>query len=345
MANIRFGTLGAAKITPAALLQPAIRNADVEVVAIAARNRERAAMMARNGGVVVGLIGARDGPVAGVREVVDDYQAVIDHPDVNAVYNPLPISHHREWTLKALAAGKPVLCEKSFALNEREAAEMAEAAERAGLLLIEAFHYRYHPVFLRAIEIRQSGALGEIERIEGTFHVAVKGGIPATDIRMNYATGGGATMDMGCYPLSWLRHFMGEEPTVVSAEAVEGPPDVDLRLAAELAFPSGTTGRASGSMEKGERHRWDLVVRGTKGTLTVQNPLVPHYGHEIKLETNGEVKTETLTKRTTYDFQLDAFVRAVDTGERLPTDAADAVKQMRLVDSVYRAAGMKVRGT
>ena len=345
MANIRFGTLGAAKITPAALLQPAIRNADVEVVAIAARNRERAALMAKNGGVVVGLIGARQGAVAGVRDVVDDYQAVIDHPDVNAVYNPLPISHHREWTLKALAAGKPVLCEKSFALNEREAMEMAEAAERAGLLLVEAFHYRYHPVFLRAIEIRQSGALGEIERIEGTFHVAVKGGIPATDIRMNYATGGGATMDMGCYPLSWLRHFMGEEPTVVSAEAVEGPPDVDLRLAAELAFPSGATGRASGSMEKGEQHRWDLVVRGTKGTLTVQNPLVPHYGHEIKLETNGEVKTETLTKRTTYDFQLDAFVRALETGERLPTDAADAVKQMRLVDSVYRAAGMKVRGT
>ena len=330
MAHIRFGTLGAANITPNALLDPAGRNRNVEVIAIAARNRERAAAMAKKGGV---------------HDVVDDYQAVIDHPGVNAIYNPLPISHHREWTLKALAAGKPVLCEKSFALNEREAVEMAEAAELADLLLIEAFHYRYHPVFLRALEIYHSGALGAVERIEGAFHVAGERGIPATDIRMNYATGGGATMDMGCYPLSWLRQFMGEEPTVVSAEAVEGPPDVDLRLTAELAFPSGATGSASGAMMKGEPHRWDLVVRGTKGTLTVQNPLVPHYGHEIKLETDGETKTETLTRRTTYDFQLDAFVRAVSTGEDLPTDAADAVKQMRLVDSVYRAAGMKVRGT
>ena len=144
MAKVRFGTLGAANITPRALLQPASRNPDVAVVAIAARNRERAAAMAERGGIP---------------HVVDDYQAVIDHPDVNVVYNPLPISHHHEWTLKALAAGKPVLCEKSFAMNEREAIEMAEAADRAGLLLIEAFHYRYHPVFLRALELYQSAPL------------------------------------------------------------------------------------------------------------------------------------------------------------------------------------------
>ena len=137
MADIRFGTLGAANITPNALTQPASRNADVAVVAIAARDRAHAEAMAEK---------------EGVEHVVDDYQAVIDHPDVNVVYNPLPISHHHEWTLKALTAGKPVLCEKSFAMNEREAIEMAEAADKAGLLLIEAFHYRYHPVFLRALE-------------------------------------------------------------------------------------------------------------------------------------------------------------------------------------------------
>ena len=151
-------------------------------------------------------------------------------------------------------------------------------------------------------------------------------------------------MDMGCYPLSWARHFTGEEPEVVSAEAVEGPPDVDLRLAAELAFPSGATGSAVGSMMTGDRCKAELVAEGTKGTLVVVNPLVPHMGHEIRLQADGETKTTTLDKRTTYDYQLDAFVRALRTGERLPTDAADAVKQMRLIDNAYRAAGMKVRG-
>ena len=331
MAKVRFGTLGAANITPGALLQPASRNPDVAVVAIAARNRERAAAMAEKGGV---------------EQVVDDYQAVIDHPEVNVIYNPLPISHHHEWTLKALAAGKPVLCEKSFAMNEREAQEMAGAADRAGLLLIEAFHYRYHPVFLRALEIYQSGAIGELLRLTGSFYAPVGDrSMPTDSIRMIYATGGGATMDMGCYPLSWMRHFTGEEPQVASAEAVEGPPDVDLKLTTELTFPGGATGSTVGSMMPGDRYKADLIAEGTKGTLTVDNPLVPHMGHSITLEVDGKVTTEELTKRTTYDYQLDAFAQALATGEQLPTDAQDAVKQMHLIDSAYRAAGMKVRGT
>ena len=331
MADIRFGTLGAANITPGALLQPASRNPDVAVVAIAARNRDHAQAMADK---------------EGVEHVVDDYQAVIDHPDVNVIYNPLPISHHHEWTLKALAAGKPVLCEKSFAMNEREAIEMAEAADQAGLLLIEAFHYRYHPVFLRALEIYHAGTIGDLVRLTGHFHVGLgEREMPKDSIRMIYETGGGATMDMGCYPLSWMRHFTGEEPEVVSAEAVEGPPNVDLQLVTELRFSNGATGCASGSMMKGGRFLADLVAEGTKGTLTVNNPLVPHLFHEIKLEADGETTTETLTKRTSYDYQLDAFVRALNTGEKLPTDAEDAIKQMRLIDNAYRAAGMKVRGT
>ena len=331
MADIRFGTLGAANITPNALTQPASRNPDVAVVAIAARNRAHAEAMAEK---------------QGVENVVDDYQAVIDHPDVNVVYNPLPISHHHEWTLKSLAAGKPVLCEKSFAMNEREAVEMAEAADKAGLLLIEAFHYRYHPVFLRALEIYHAGSIGELVRLTGRFHVGLGDhDMPADSIRMIYETGGGATMDMGCYPLSWMRHFTGEEPEVVAAEAIEGPPNVDLRLVTEMRFPNGATGSASGSMMRGDTFITDLVAVGTKGTLTVNGPLVPHLGHEIKLEVDGETTTETLTKRTTYDFQLDAFVRALRTGEKLWTDAEDAVKQMRLIDNAYRAAGMKVRGT
>ena len=159
MTEFRFGTLGAANITPQALLAPASRNDDVSVVAIAARDRSRAEAMAERGHI---------------EHVVDDYQAVIDHPDVNAIYNPLPISHHREWTLKALAAGKPVLCEKSFSMNEAEAVEMAEAADRADLLLIEAFHYRYHPVFLRTLEIyRGPAVIGDLVRISPVFSTSV----------------------------------------------------------------------------------------------------------------------------------------------------------------------------
>ena len=330
MARIRFGALGAARITPAALLEPARRHPGVEVRAIASRSRRRARRLAAKGGA---------------REVLNDYREVVEHPEVDAIYIALPISHHREWTLRALAAGKAVLCEKSLAANEREAREMTEAADRAGLLLVEAFHHRYHPVFERALEICRSGAIGDLRRLTGVFHGPVRRrrGL-RRNIRLDYATGGGATMDRGCYPLSWLRHLTGEEPRVVSAEAIVGPPEIDLRLDAELAFPGGATGAISSSMRREDRSRAELVVEGSRGTLTVVNPLTPQFGHEIRIETGGSTETETVTRRPTYDFQLAAFARAFRTGERLPTDAADAVAQMRLVDAAYRAAGLRVRG-
>ncbi len=243
MARIRFGALGAGRITPAALLEPARRHPGVEVRAIASRSRRRARRLAAKGGA---------------REVLGHYREVVEHPEVDAIYIALPVSHHREWTLRALAAGKAVLCEKPFAANEREAREMAEAADRAGLLLVEAFHHRYHPVFERALEICRSGAIGDLRRLTGVFHGPVRRRRRfRRNIRLDYATGGGATMDRGCYPLSWLRHLTGEEPEVVSAEAVVGPPETDLRLDAELAFPGGATS----SRMRGSRCRAGCATR------------------------------------------------------------------------------------
>ena len=130
----------------------------------------------------------------------------------------------------------------------------------------------------------------------------------------------------------------------MSAEAFEVPPDIDMRLDAELTFPSGAAGTVSGSMRKEDPYRAELVAVGSRGTLTVVNPLAPQHGHEIRLDADGETTTGTLPGRPTYDHQLDAFVRAATTGESPPTGVADSVKQMRLVDAAYRAAGMRVRG-
>ena len=146
MANpLRFGTLGVARITPGGLIGPAAENADAIVAAVAARDRSRAESFAKQ---------------HGIETVYDSYDDVIHDPTLDVIYNPLPISHHREYTIKALRAGKHVLCEKAFALNAAEAQEMAAAARETGLVLIEGFHYRYHPVFLRALEIVDSGVLG-----------------------------------------------------------------------------------------------------------------------------------------------------------------------------------------
>jgi predicted dehydrogenase len=148
------------------------------VYAIAARDRKRAESFAA---------------YAGIRHVLDDYRQVVEHPKVTAVYNPLPIHLHHEWTIKALQAGKHVLCEKSFSSNAREAQDMARVATETGLVLMEAIHYRYHPLFVRAKEIVDSGALGSVREIRAVFTVPPP---RRTTSRMNYHTGGGVTMDI-----------------------------------------------------------------------------------------------------------------------------------------------------
>ncbi len=172
---IQFGMLGAAKIAPDALIKPCAAESGAAIRVLAARDRSRAEKMAKR---------------AKIPEVVDHYQQVVAHPDCNAIYIPLPISAHHEWTLKALEAGKHVLCEKALASNAREAEEMAALAREKGLVLMEAFHYRYHPVFRRAKEVVESGVLGTLREIRGEFSLPVR--IPEDDIRMRYETGGGS---------------------------------------------------------------------------------------------------------------------------------------------------------
>ena len=325
---LRFGTLGAAAITPRALVYPCLDEPGAYISVIAARSRARAEAFA----------GCHNIP-----RVVDDYQAVVEHDKVDAVYVPLHIPAHHEWTIKALKAGKHVLCEKSLAANAAEAEEMAAVAREEGRVLMDAFHYRYHPVFERAREILTSGELGKVEQIDAAFHIPVTDPNP-NNIRMNYETGGGVTMDIGCYPISWVRHLLGAEPTEIEAEAIVGPPDVDVMLRTRMRFADGVVATTSGDMRPDTRFRADLTVTGSRGQLTVTNPLVPQSGHLIELETAGETRTETRDRRPTYGYQLDAFLAAVNDGRPLYTDAEDGAAQMAVIDRCYRAAGMRLRG-
>ncbi|MEY2935857.1 MAG: hypothetical protein RL033_6606 [Pseudomonadota bacterium] len=325
---LRFGILGAAKIAPGALIQPAKLGTEATVDVVAARDPERARRYAAE---------------HGIPRVARDYAEVVNDPEVDVIYNPLPMNQHAHWTIEALRAGKHVLCEKPFAANAQEAEEMVRVAEETGLLLVEAFHYRYHPLFERVLTIVQSGQLGTIRHMEGVFKVAIK---DKDDLRHRYDTAGGATMDLGCYPLHWMRTVAGTEPRVLSARAEQGAPDVDVVMQAELAFPGGITAHMLTSMADHEKFSTSLRVEGQNGTMLVQNPLAPHNGHELRLQLGGEDHVEKVEGHgSTYRYQLIAFADAVRTGKKLPTMGADSVHQMRLIDAVYRAAGLPVRGT
>ena len=228
--QVRIGILGAANIAPMALTKPAKENAEVVVAAVAARDPSRARAFAAKHDIAT---------------VHESYEALIADPDLDAVYNPLPNGLHGRWTRAALAAGKHVLCEKPFTANAAEAREIAELAEQSDRVVMEAFHYRYHPLALRVEEIIASGELGKLKRVETAMCFPLP---KFSDIRYNYALAGGATMDAGCYAVHMARTFGGGTPEVVSAQVKLRDPQIDRAMTAELRFPEGHTGRIRCSM-------------------------------------------------------------------------------------------------
>jgi predicted dehydrogenase len=324
---LRIGVLGAARIAPMALIRPARMVSEVEVTAIAARDEGRARKFARK---------------HGVPRVFPSYEALLEAPDVDAVYNPLPNGLHCEWTIRALESGKHVLCEKPIASNADEARQMADAAARTGRELVEAFHWRYHPLAKRMKEIVEGGSLGRVRHIEARMCLPVP--IPG-DIRYRYDLGGGATMDMGCYTISILRHLAGAEPEVVRAEALLASPQVDRAMKAEFRFADGRSGRIHCSLFSSALFRLSAKVQGDQGELSVLNPVAPHLFHRLKLRSAAGTTVERIGGEATYTCQLRAFAAHVRGEVRMPTDPAHGIANMKVIDAVYEAAGLMRRGT
>jgi predicted dehydrogenase len=326
MTPLRVGVLGAAKIAPNALIKPARVVTDVEVTAVAARDRAKADAFAGKHGIPT---------------VHASYDALLADPTIDAVYNPLPNGLHGKWTIAALEAGKHVLCEKPFTANAEEAVEVAAVEERTGLVVMEAFHYRYHPLAQQLIDIAHDGTIGTIEHIETRMVIPLLSG---KDIRWQLALAGGATMDVGCYTIHLLRSLAQAEPEVASATARERSPGVDKWLRAEMTLPNNVTGRITASMLSYPFVSVGAVVRGDEGELRVLNPIAPQYFHRVSIRTkSGKQRPPKVPRISTYRYQLEAFARAVLHGGPVLTGTSDAIANMKVIDACYRAAGMELR--
>ena len=340
MDPLRIGVLGTARISTTALLGPAASVPEVTVAGVASLNRSRAMAYAQEHQI----------PVA-----YDGYHALLEDPDIDAVYIPLPNSLHGPWTLTAIAAGKHVLCEKPFASNALEAGQVADAAAAAGLVVMEAMHYRYHPLIRRLVEV--TGELGPVRHIQcwTSFVISDPG-----DIRYDYALGGGALMDGGCYAIDCLRLLGPGEPSVTAAladpcgpapGALPGAPSgpssgavADRAMAVRLAFPGGATGWFESAFTLDGEFRADVHVSCEHGTVWVQDFIRAQRGHLVAVRNGSVLADERGAGDTTYTEQLRAFAAATVSGAAVPTSAARAVTTMRLIDDAYRAAGLLPRG-
>jgi predicted dehydrogenase len=329
---LQVGALGCADILADSLFNVYEQVPEVRLAAIGSRGLERAREYAAQ---------------HSVPRYYGSYEEVLADPEVELVYVPLPNGLHAEWTIRALEAGKPVICQKPICANEEEGKRILEVERATRLPLIEAWHFQYHPIAQRVRQILASGLLGKLRTIESRFNVPGKWVTAGADnIRFKYELAGGATMDPGCYCVGMLRFVTGEEPSVTGAQARLICPDIDIRMTAELVFPSGLEGRLETSLDdEGDALDEVLEVTGDNGTLHANSPGLPHWGDPyITLAVNGKMTREAFERTSSFVYMWPEVVKAVRERGPIRTTAASGVKTARVIDDIYRAAGMRLRG-
>jgi predicted dehydrogenase len=212
-----------------------------------------------------------------------------------------------------------------------------DAAAATGHRVIEAFHDHYHPLSAWIRQVVADGVLGPIRSASAVFDGS-NPYVPGT-LRHEPQLGGGALMDLGCYPVHWLRSLFPGRPEVTSASADRNPSGADISIRAELVFPGEVTAVVSASMVEGVTLKSDLVLVGDNGTLTVDNIVFPSAGHSIRLERDGVPFLSTVAGGTTYDHQLSAVLEGLTSGTPLPTEGEDPIENMAVIDAIYEAAG------
>ncbi|TDN91285.1 Gfo/Idh/MocA family oxidoreductase [Microbacterium sp. BK668] len=329
MSELRIGILGAGGIAERAMVEPSREVEGVRVVAIGARDPGRAHAFAER----------VDLPKHG------DYQAILSDPDIDLVYLALPPITHAEWGVRALEAGKHVLCEKPLSVNGTTAAAIADAAEATRRRAFVGFHYRLHGFTQRLIEVISSGVLGDVRRVDIDFsipHFVVKPG----NIRLDGDLGGGAVMDVGCYAVDLLRAAWGE-PVVESATAAryDADPRIDLRTDAVLRLPSGAPAHVRASFIGDDEGAMSLRVDGTRARLEATSVIVPQWGATLRVTEGDEVLVEEKAAEgeNSYARQLEHLVAVLKDGSPSILDAERGVGTMRIVDDIYRAAGLEPR--
>ena len=272
------------------------------LVSIASRDLERAQAMASQ---------------HAIPNVAADYEAVLADGDVDAVYIPLVNSLHKEWTMRALAAGKHVLCEKPLGMNAAEAEEMAAASRSSGCLLMEAFMYRFHP--------RMQAFVAGLRGDDLPLHVQASFGFPLTDAanyRMQAALGGGALLDVGCYTVSVARWLLGEPDTVLARARIDRTTGVDMSVSALLHFAAGGTASLWCSFESAEEQGLTAVT--AKGTFSLERPF-----------------TAWQDPHDPYQLMVESFADSIAGGSEPAIPLAESIANMTALDRIREAMAAK----
>jgi xylose dehydrogenase (NAD/NADP) len=320
---VQFGVLSTANIGVKAVV-PAIQRSEHAVAAIASRDEGRANEVAAD---------------LGIERAYGSYDALLGDDDLDAMYVPLPNGLHAEWTKRAADAGLDVLCEKPLAVDAAEARGLAAYCEDAGVTLMEAFMYRYHPRTRRAREIVRA-ELADVRGAFATFQFPLRG--RADDIRLDPELAGGSLMDVGCYAVNVTRTLLGE-PSAVTARTVDSRDcGVDTHVAAQLEY-EGATAQVSASFDTQDVQRYRIEAEN--GWLEAPADAFVPRGEtaELRYAVDGREVVETFDAGDQYRLQVEHFADRVASGVAPETDGGEAAANMAVIDAIYEAADRGAR--
>jgi len=326
--KLKWGVLGSARIAVNSVIPGILQSNCNEVVGIASRDLQKAHETAAK---------------FQIPKTYGSYEQLLQDPDIEAVYIPLPNHLHYEWTIKAIEAGKHVLCEKPLALNAEEAERMVQTAQKAGVLLAEAFMYRYHPRYTMIKELIDKGEIGEVRGIRSAF--TFNNANDLNNVRYRKEWGGGAIYDVGCYPITAARLLLGKEPEAVTVQAqfssLHG--DVDMMAAGLIEFEGDVALQFDCAMWSAFRN--PLEVLGSEGIIEVPSAFITPTEESSHFYINkaGKRNKVSVPFLNAYSLQADAFAQAVLQGMSLPFDAADAICNMKIIDACLASATEKTR--
>jgi predicted dehydrogenase len=319
MAKIKWGIISTAKIAKLHVIPGMQAGKYCEVYAIASRDLKKVQTVAQE---------------LSIPKAYGSYEELLADPDVQAVYNPLPNHLHVSWSIKAVEAGKHVLCEKPIALNAEEAKKLVKACQDKGVLLMEALMYRMHSQWVTTKNMVKDGKIGELKAIQVFFSYM---NLDPDNIRNKVDIGGGGLMDIGCYPISLSRFIFEAEPKRVVALIKRDPNwKTDILTSTMMEFDRGhATFTCSTQLTPYQR----VNIFGTKGRIELEIPFnAPEYDPtNIYYETEAGIETMTIDTCHQYQVQGDLFSKAILEGTPVPTPPADAVANMKVIDAMFRS--------
>jgi predicted dehydrogenase len=261
------------------------------------------------------------------------YEALLADPEIDVIYNPLPNHLHAEWTIKAVEAGKHVLCEKPLALSVEEVDAISSAARRHGRVVAEAFMYRHHPQTLKVQELVKGGALGSLKLLRGSFSYLLS---HEGDVRLDPALGGGSLWDVGCYPISYARTLLGKEPLEVFGWQVTSPTGIDDTFVGQMRFPDDVQVQFDSSFVI--PLHWFMEIIGNEGTLNVPSPFKPNENERIYLTRRNKTETIKIKGQELYIGEVEDMADTILLGREPRISLEDSRANVGVITALLESA-------